>query len=175
MGIEKPDKPDTQLPKAWMIGSAIFLVSIIVVMFFVFLNPHEEDNPEKETEEFLISQTEKDLNVKLPEIEEYDLIQYYAWSVYNNSVYPNEMYYFIFKEEIIQIDETWLEELPQEMIDIIPLGSSEYPYICDYYKLVDLTNGAVNQIELFDSKAHEYVLYCIQLEHKRLIAIRFEV
>ena len=46
--------------------------------------------------------------------------------------------------------------------------------ICDYYKLVDLTTNTINEISSNDEN-HQYVLYCLQIEKKRLIAIKFEV
>ena len=78
------------------------------------------------------------------------------------------------KFEIIEVDDTWFEELPQEIINNIPIGSSEYPYLCDYYKLVDLTTNTINEISSNDDE-HQYVLYCLQIEKRRLIAIKFEV
>ncbi len=174
MGIEKKEQSNNKSQKLMIFGSITIIILILVVSLFLFLMPNKNYN-NKRIEEFLINQTEKDLNIKMPEIEKYDLIQYNSWAIYNNSIYPTEMYYFIFKDEIINVDETWLEELPKEMIEIIPVGSSEYPYICDYFKLIDLTNNKVNQIELNDSKEHEYVLYCLQIQNKRLIAIKFEV
>ena len=89
-------------------------------------------------------------------------------------MYPHKMYYFVFKDEIIEVDDTWFEELLQEIINNIPIGSSEYPYLCDYYKLVDLTTNTINEISSNDEN-HQYVLYCFQIEKKRLIAIKFEV
>ena len=78
------------------------------------------------------------------------------------------------KLEIIEVDDTWYEALPQEIINSVPIGSSEYPYLCDYYKLVDLTTNTINEISSNDEN-HQYVLYCLQIEKKRLIAIKFEV
>ena len=106
--------------------------------------------------------------------EKVNIIEYKNWVSFNNYMYPHKMYYFVFKEEIIKIDDTWFKELPQEIIDNIPIGSSEYPYICDYYKLVDLTTNTINEISSNDEN-HQYVLYCLQIEKKRLIAIKFEV
>ena len=122
----------------------------------------------------IINETENALDIKLPKIETYNIIEYNDWVSANNYMYPQKMYYFIFKDDIIEIDDTWYEELPQEIIDNIPIGSSEYPYICDYYKLIDLTTNTINQI-IKDDLNHQYILYCLQIEKKRLIAIKFEV
>ena len=122
----------------------------------------------------IINETENALDIKLPKIETYNIIEYNDWVSANNYMYPQKMYYFIFKDDIIETDDTWYEELPQEIIDNIPIGSSEYPYICDYYKLIDLTTNTINQI-IKDDLNHQYILYCLQIEKKRLIAIKFEV
>ena len=152
----------------------IIICSIIVCLIFIFIIIMVT-NPSKILEEkIIINETEKALDIELPKIETYDIIEYNNWVSFNNYMYPHKMYYFIFKDEIIKIDDTWFEELPQEIINNIPIGSSEYPYLCDYYKLVDLTTNTFNEISPSDNK-HKYVLYCLQIEKKRLIAIKFEV
>lgn len=169
MGSER--KENLKNKKRTIIISSIVLVIVITLVLSIVLLVNNQDNMKKG----LVDQTEFVLQVKLPKIEKYDLIQYYEWTAFNNSIYPEEMYYFVFKDEIIRIDETWMEEVPKEMIKAIPVSSSEYPYICDYFKLVDLTTNEYNKIDYSDSKVHQYILYCLQIQNKRLIAIKFEV
>ena len=146
------------------------IASLILIFIIIMLI-----NPSKILEEkTIINETENALDIELPKIETYNIIEYKNWVSFNNYMYPHKMYYFVFKEEIIKIDDTWFKELPQEIIDNIPIGSSEYPYICDYYKLVDLTTNTINEISSSNYK-HQYVLYCLQIEKKRLIALKFEV
>ena len=152
----------------------IIICSIIVCLIFIFIIIMVT-NPSKILEEkIIINETENALDIELPKIETYNIVEYNDWLSFNNYMYPHKMYYFIFKDEIIKIDDTWFEELPQEIINNIPIGSSEYPYLCDYYKLVDLTTNTINEISSNDEN-HQYVLYCLQIEKKRLIAIKFEV
>ncbi len=150
----------------------VIICSIIVCLIFIILMVinHSKISEEK----IIINETEKALDIKLPKIETYNIIEYNDWVSFNNYMYPHKMYYFVFKNEIIKLDDTWYEELPQKIINSIPIGVSEYPYICDYYKLVDLTANTINEISSNDDK-HQYVLYCLQIEKKRLIAIKFEV
>lgn len=150
---------------------SLLIVSLIIIIFFlvIIINPLQIIEKKK-----IISQTEQNLGLKLPEVSTYNIVDYNDWLLYNNHMYPQQMYYFVFKDEVIKVDETWIDELSQEMINEIPIGSSEYPYICDWYKLVDLTTNAINEIS-HENKMHQYVLYCLQINNKRLIAIRFEV
>lgn len=142
--------------------SLIFAIAIIISSFKLI-----EKNK-------LINEIETNLNVKVPKIEEYDIIKYNDWLVYNNSFYPAEIYYLVFSKEMIVVDDTWLTTLSKDIIDVIPISSGEYPYICDYYKLIDITNNKYNEVTL-ESEKHEYILYCLQIQNKRLIAIKFEV
>lgn len=146
-----------------IVGIIVMVIGLIVI------------NPVKIIEKcVIINETENALDIELPKIKTYNLIEYNEWVSYNNYMYPQRMYYFVFKNEIIKIDGTWFDELPQEIVDILPIGSSEYNYICDYYKLVDLTTNTINEM-INDGQKHQYILYCLQIEKKRLIAIKFEV
>lgn len=142
--------------------SLIFIIAIIISSFKLI-----EKNK-------LINETETNLNVKVPRIKDYDIIKYNDWLVYNSSFYPAEIYYLVFSKEMIVIDDTLITTLSQDIIDFIPLSSGEYPYICDYYKLVDIINKKYNKVTL-ESEKHEYILYCLQMQNKRLITIKIEV
>ena len=166
MGNEATTNKSILSNKVISIGSIILILIFIMIMVI---------NPGKILKEkIIVNETENALNIELPKIETWNIIEYNNWVSFNNYMYPHKMYYFVFKDEIIKVDDTWLEELPQEIIDNIPIGSSEYPYICNYYKLVDLTTNTINKISSDDEK-HQYILYCLQIENKRLIAIKFEV
>ena len=56
----------------------------------------------------------------------------------------------------------------------IKLEKLSTEYLETHYKLVDLTTNTINEISSNDEN-HQYVLYCFQIEKKRLIAIKFEV
>lgn len=148
---------------------SLILMLLMLIALLIIIKPGKIIEKKK-----IINETEESLDIKLPEITTYDIVNYNQWLLYNNYMYPHQMYYFVFQDELIKIDETWLQELPQEMINQIPIGSSEYPYICDYYKLVDLTTNSINEISNSED-VHQYVLYCLQIDNKRLIAIKFEV
>lgn len=155
--------------KKVIIVSLFMLIFIIITISIIVINPIQMIR-----KKVIIDETEKALEVELPKIETFNIIEYNDWVSFNNYMYPRKMYYFVFKDEIIKVDDTWFEELPQDIINNIPIGSSEYPYICDYYKLVNLTTNTINEISLSDEK-HQYILYCLQIQKKRLIAIKFEV
>lgn len=164
MGTNVTKKRKVNIKKLIIISS----MSLFIILLLIIINPIKLVEKAK-----LVNETEQALDIKLPTIETYQLVEYSKWLSFNNYMYPRQMYYFVFKDEIIVTDNTWLDTLPQELIDEIPVGSSEYPYICDYYKLVDLTSNNINKIS--DELNHKYILYCLQITNKRLIAIKFEV
>lgn len=167
MGNEA-NKP--RLSKKRIIITALLLIFIVIIsLCLIIIRPAQMIE-----KKIIINKIENSLDIKLPKISTYKMVDYNDWLSFNNTIYPQKMYYLVFKDEIVKTDETWYEELPQEIIDKIPIGSSEYPYICDYYKLVDLTRNTINEISSND-EIHQYILYCLQIENKRLIAIEFEV
>ena len=86
------------------------------------------------------------------------------------------MYYFVFNDEIINIDNTWVSSFNDEVINILPSLAESYLETCDLYKLVCKDTNEVNQIPTpNDKKYSRLVLYCLQIESKRLIVINFEV
>lgn len=149
----------------------IFVSILILVIIFIIVSFNSFKFSEKKK---IIKETEDYLNIQVSNIIKYDIIKYNDWLIYNNSFYPKETYYLVFSKEIILVDDTWLATLPDEIIDFIPICSNEYLYMCDYYKLVDITNKKYNEISL-ETEKHEYILYCLQIQNKRLIAIKFEV
>lgn len=168
--MENNSKSQKKKKKIIVFIILIFIIILIaLLLLIIFINPKDEEDQKNK-----INETEEILNIKLPKVKEYDLVEYSSWLTYNNTMYPNKLFYFGFENEIIKVDDTWFDELPQNIIDNIPVGSSEYPYICDYFKLVDLNTNAINKIEKAETK-HKYILYCLQIENKRLIAIEFEV
>lgn len=151
MGNEvKKSTSNKKVKKIIITSSIIFFVLVILLIIIKPSNIGEKNK--------IVNETEQCLDVKLPEISTYEIVNYNDWISFNNFMYPQEMYYFVFKDEILKIDNTWMEEIPQEIIDRIPVGSSEYPYICDFYKLIDVTTKKINEISL-DKKPHEYILY----------------
>ena len=79
----------------------IIICSIIVCLIFIFIIIMVP-NPSKILEKkIIINETENALDIELPKIETYDIIEYNDWLSFNNYMYPHKMYYFIFKDEII--------------------------------------------------------------------------
>lgn len=170
MGNEvKKETTDIKKLKVTVISSILSLIIIILLVALIIINPFKIVEKNK-----LINESEEYLEIKLPKIEEYNIVNYNEWLSFNNDMYPLTLSYFVFKDEVIKIDETWMDKMPQKMIDKIPVGSSEYPYICDYYKLVNENTKEINKISS-GSEKNEYILYCLQIQNKRLIIIEFEV
>lgn len=123
-----------------------------------------------------IVETEKYLEVKLPKLKEYQFKEFNEWQNFNNYHLPQDMYYFVFNDEIINIDNTWVSSFNDEVINILPSLAESYLETCDLYKLVCKDTNEVNQIPTpNDKKYSRLVLYCLQIESKRLIVINFEV
>lgn len=169
MGNESSIKSKNKFNKKLIIiASTVIVLIIALAVTIICINP--KDLKEKRR---LKEETEEILEIDIPKISSYDVINFEPWLIYNNYIYPNQIYYLSFKNEIIDIDDSWVEELSHELIDILPIGYSEYSNLCDYYKLIDLTdNKSINSIAL-DNKKHEYALYCLQIENKRLVCLYF--
>ena len=181
LGLEKDNAISSNEEKSkkllflFSIICSLLVCAIVIVVIAIATRPKEEvvDNYEK-TKQELISKTESELDITLPEVKEYNYIDFNKWIIAGNSHLPFSMYYFSFDREMA-IDSLWLESLPDELINSIPVYIGDYRDTCDYFKIVDLTTGDINIINMNDDKVHSYVLYCINIEDNRLIAISFEV
>ena len=166
MGNEKKSVKKKNYLIISLIGVAVLLLLITITIVII------NNNSKTITDKKIIEKTENYLGTKLPKIIEYNYIDFESWQKYNN---PNELYYFVFKNEIINVDQTWMSELPENIKDNLPLIATEYLKTSDYYKIVNTKNKDINHIEIEPNKYNCYILYCLQISNKRLIAITFEV
>ncbi|MDD4076849.1 MAG: helix-turn-helix transcriptional regulator [Bacilli bacterium] len=168
MGKEKPIEKAKSKKLLWIICSLTLVLCVVLAITY------KESNQAEANLEEHIQETEENLNISLPEIKLYEYNDFTTWKVYNNS-YPSNMYYFIFKDEIIVVDESWAEKLDDELIGYIPINVREYTNTCDYFKLLNKTTGDVNKAPTFTEKNEkcEFTLYCLQIVNKRLIVINF--
>lgn len=169
MGNEKKSVKKKNYLIIGLISVSVLLLVITITIVIV------NNNSKTITNKKIIEKTENYLGTKLPKIIEYNYIDFESWQKYNNSSYPNELYYFVFKNEIINVDQTWMSELPENIKDNLPLIATEYLKTSDYYKIVNAKNKDINHIEIEPNKYNSYILYCLQISNKRLIAITFEV
>lgn len=167
MGKEK----DKKINNYKLIFLSTLGISIIIVLTLLFIFLPKDIDKRKH-----INDTEKYLDIKLPKIETYEFKEFNQWISFNNYQYPQDMYYFIFKDEIIKIDDTWVESFNEDIVNTFPYATKSYIDTCDAFKLVNKDTKAINEIpNPKDSKYDRYVLYCLQIEEKRLIVINFEV
>ena len=175
LGLEEKETQKKSNSKVLLviILSMVLLVGIVIAILAIINKPKED---EYETlKQALIEKTEEELGVTIPSVKEYNYIDYSDWIIAGNSMLPRNIYYFIFENEVIAIDYTWIRSLSNELIDSIPVNLGEYPEICEFFKIIDLTTGEINIINLNDDRVHSYVLYCLDIEYNRLIVISFEV
>ena len=150
----------------------LVITTLTLVMSFIFSGNSSEVDHKKEE---LIKKTETELQTTLPLVEDYGYVDYSKWTYYGNSFLPSSMYYFVFKDEVFFIDSLWLSELDSDMVNVIPVYLGNYLDNYDFFKIIDLTTGTINIINVNDDRVHTYVLYCIDTSNKRVIAISFEV
>lgn len=175
LGLEEKEAQKKSNSKVLLviILSMVLLVGIVIAILAIINKPKEDED--ETLKQALIEKTEEELGVSVPSVKEYNYIDYSDWIIAGNSMLPRNMYYFIFENEVIAIDYTWIRSLSGELIDSIPVNLGEYPEICEYFKIIDLTTGEINIINLNDDRVHSYVLYCLDIEYNRLIVISFEV
>lgn len=150
----------------------LVIASLTLVVSFIFSGNSSEVDHKKEE---LIKKTETELQTTLPQVEDYGYLDYSNWTYYGNSFLPSSMYYFVFKDEVFFIDSLWLSELDSDMVNVIPVYLGNYLDNYDFFKIIDLTTGTINIINVNDDRVHSYVLYCVDISNKRVIAISFEV
>ncbi|MBO4668298.1 MAG: helix-turn-helix transcriptional regulator [Bacilli bacterium] len=173
LGLEEKETQKKTNSKVLLVIISIMVLLVgIVIAILAIINKPKEDETLKQA---LIEKTEEELGVTIPSVKEYNYIDYSDWIIAGNSMLPRNIYYFIFENEVIAIDYTWIRSLSNELIDSIPVNLGEYPEICEYFKIIDLTTGEINIINLNDDRVHSYVLYCLDIEYNRLIVISFEV
>ena len=170
LGLEK-NRSNNKL-KILIIPIILVLLLVLTITLVLVFKEKENNNSQKE---YLITKTENELGIKLPSVGEYNYIDYFPWRIQGNLELPLTMYYFVFDNDSLQTDYSWLAFLDDELIMSMPHYIRNIQEENDYFKIIDLTTGALNYINLNDDKVHNYVLYCYNVEKNRLIAITFEV
>ena len=176
VGVENKTKETKEVDEKVLmrIGIAILLV-IAILSCVLFVVSNRKNNVVDDKKEELIAKTETQLKTVLPQVEDYGYVDYSKWTYAGNSFLPKSMYYFVFKDEIVFIDSLWLSVIDDDMVNVIPVYLGEYLDSCEYFKIIDLTTGTINIINVNDDRVHSYVLYCVDIDSKRVIAISFEV
>lgn len=168
MGIEKKKIQKNRKNILYILGIIILTIIVVTIVLIVVNNNSVKHKQIKETEKYL--------QIKLPRIEQYSFINFNNFIQYNNLIYPQNMYQFIFKDEIITVDETWLESKENDIIENVPYIIKFYIADSDYYKLINKDTKIENEIpNPNDNIFTRYALYCIDIENNRLVVINFEV
>ena len=139
LGLEKDNAISSNEEKSkkllflFSIICSLLVCAIVIVVIAIATGPKEEvvDNYEK-TKQELISKTESELDITLPEVKEYNYIDFNKWIIAGNSHLPFSMYYFSFDGEMT-IDSLWLDNLPEELLSCIPVYIGDYRDTCDYF------------------------------------------
>lgn len=144
----------------------IFLLVIVVTIKTRKIAEQKEIKKECETH----------LQTELPKIEEYTFVDFTDFISFNNVIYPQTMYQFVFKDEVLIINESWVTILDEKIIATFPQMMKIYINEFDYFKLIDKDTNEINPIPNPNDNIYtRYVLYCIDIENNRLIIINFEV
>ncbi len=177
LGLEEKEEPkkSKSLVLVSIISLCLVLVFGITIAIIAITSSNKQIDESEILKKELLEKTEEELNVALPPVSSYEYIDYNEWIIAGNILLPRKMYYFIFEDEIIKLDNFWLKELDEEMINSIPINLNGYLDTFDYFKIIDSTTGAINVINLNDDKVHSYSLYCLDIENNRLVVIKFEV
>lgn len=157
-----------------LVTISILLLFITIAITIILINRNKNDNIDELKIE-LISNTERDLNLILPEVIDYKYTDFSDWSISYNANLPKYMYYFIFRDEIMDLGTLWLSSFSEDIINTIPVNLGDLPESCDYFMIIDLKTKQINKINMNDLDVHSYILYCYDIRNKRLIAIKFEV
>lgn len=178
LGLEErkqESKENKSLVIICIISLCLVLVFGITIAIIAITSSNKPVDESEVLKKELLAKTEEELNVALPPVSSYEYIDYNEWIISGNSFLPRKIYYFIFEDEIINLDNFWLKELDEEMINSIPINLNGYLDTFDYFKIIDSTTGVINVINLNDDKVHSYSLYCLDIENNRLVVIKFEV
>ena len=164
VGLEKKEIKNNKKKLFLIISLFLSIISIFLLIFFI-VRCHITDRKTS-----LINKTEEELKITLPKVESFDEIKYDRW-YQADPFLPKDMYYFIFKYDLM-IDNSWMNELNNDLLNNINIDLYDYPTKCDYFKLVS-NKGINNDININTINIIEYHLYCYIKEEKRLICIIF--
>lgn len=105
-----------------------------------------------------------------------------SWVYYGNSVSISKMSYIVFEEnddlrtfedDVID-DETWIVEVPVDLLLLIPQGIQSYLENGDYYRLYNVSLGIYNDIPA-DQETYDYVFLIYQEDNQRLIIFEYSL
>lgn len=120
----------------------------------------------------VIKETERNLDINLPKVEEFQSQEYNAWIGFGNYFLPTELTQLVFKVKLNIQDETWMNDVNDELLDSLPSLALYFIDDCDYYKIVNLDTKEINKIDT--SEIHKYAIYFFQLDNNRIIIMEFE-
>lgn len=150
----------------------LFICLIIFLLVIVAIIKTSEIPEQKEIKK----ECETHLQTELPKIEEYTFVDFTDFISFNNVIYPQTMYQFVFKDEVLIINESWVTMLDEKIIATFPQMMKIYINEFDYFKLINKDTNEINTIPNPNDNIYtRYVLYCIDIENNRLIILNFEV
>ena len=153
----------------------IFILFICLIIFLLVIVATIKTSEIAEQKE-IKKECETHLQTELPKIEEYSFVDFTDFISFNNVIYPQTMYQFVFKDEVLIINESWVTILDEKIIATFPQMMKIYINEFDYFKLIDKDTNEINPIPNPNDNIYtRYVLYCIDIENNRLIIINFEV
>lgn len=143
---------------------SIFSFAIIIAVFLLNINNIYKYK--------VIKETERNLDINLPKVEEFQSQEYNAWIGFGNYFLPTELTQLVFKVKLNIQDETWMNNVNDELLDTLPALALYFIDDCDYYKIVNLDTKEINKIDT--SEIHKYAIYFLQLDNNRIIIMEFE-
>ena len=153
----------------------IFILFICLMIFLLVIVATIKTSKIAEQKE-IKKECETHLQTELPKIEEYSFVDFTDFISFNNVIYPQTMYQFVFKDEVLIINESWVTMLDEKIVSTFPQMMKIYINEFDYFKLIDKDTNEINPIPNPNDNIYtRYVLYCIDIENNRLIIINFEV
>ena len=175
MGTEKAVKKKRSIKVIILsLISVIIVISLIIILFIFITN---KANNAQEIEEI-----ETNINFEIPKYGTIVTFDFESWMDYGNSVSISIMSYIIFEEnndlrifeDDILNDETWINEVPVELLVLIPQGIQSYLGTIDYYRVYNVSLGIYN--ELPDNQGiYDYVFLIYQKDNQRLIIFEYSL
>lgn len=143
---------------------SIFSFVIIIAVFLLNINNIYKYK--------VIKETERNLDINLPKVEEFQSQEYNAWIGFGNYFLPTELTQLVFKVKLNIQDETWMNNVNDELLDSLPALALYFIDDCDYFKIINLDTKEINKIDT--SEKHKYAIYFLQLDNNRIIIMEFE-
>lgn len=154
----------------------LILILFICLMIFLLVIVATIKTRKIAEQKEIKKECETHLQTELPKIEEYTFVDFTDFISFNNVIYPQTMYQFVFKDEVLIINESWVTMLDEKIIATFPQMMKIYINEFDYFKLINKDTNEINTIPNPNDNIYtRYVLYCIDIENNRLIILNFEV